>query len=85
MNFVLNNSVAMLWLLPQSKPAGLTLAQQVLNRSQGNRAQVPALWHLDSVNAMTKSLRLGEITHAQATRNTQLSAVARQAGVPVLS
>ena len=43
MSFVLDNSVAMLWLLPQGNPAGLNLALQVLDRLQDTGAQVPSL------------------------------------------
>jgi predicted nucleic acid-binding protein len=66
MSFVLDNSVAMLWLLPQSNPAGLTMAQQVLDRLQGTGAQVPSLWHLEAANVMAKCLRQDKITQAQA-------------------
>ncbi len=31
MRFVLDNSVAMLWLLPQSQPAGIDYAEAVLD------------------------------------------------------
>ena len=66
MSLVLDNSVAMLWLLPQSNPAGLPLAQKVLDLLQDNGAQVPSLWHLEAANVMSKSLRLNKITQAQA-------------------
>ncbi len=66
MSLVLDNSVAMLWLLPQSNPAGLALAQKVLDLLQDNGAQVPSLWHLEVANVMAKSLRLNKITQAQA-------------------
>lgn len=66
MSWVLDNSVAMLWLLPQSHPAGLALAQKVLDRLQNNGAQVPSLWHLEAANVLAKSLRLNQITQAQA-------------------
>lgn len=66
MSFVLDNSVAMLWLLPQSNTAGVALAQRVLDRLQYVGAQVPSLWHLEASNVMAKSLRLGKITQAQA-------------------
>lgn len=66
MNLVLDNSVAMLWLLPQSHPAGLALAQKVLDRLQDNGAQVPSLWHLEAANVMAESLRLNKITQAEA-------------------
>jgi predicted nucleic acid-binding protein len=66
MSFVLDNSVAMLWLLPQSNPAGLELAEQVLALLQNSSARVPSLWPLEAANVITKSQRLGKITQAQA-------------------
>ena len=66
MSLVLDNSVAMLWLLPQSNPAGLVLAQKVLDRLQESGALVPSLWHLEAANVMVKSLRTEKITQAQA-------------------
>jgi predicted nucleic acid-binding protein len=65
MSFVLDNSVAMLWLLPQSNPAGLAIAQKVLDRLQDAGAQVPSLWHLEAANVMAKCLRQEKITQAQ--------------------
>lgn len=66
MSFVLDNSVAMLWLLPQSNPAGVELAEQVLALLQNSSARVPSLWPLEAANVITKSQRLGKITQAQA-------------------
>ena len=66
MSLVLDNSVAMLWLLPQSNPAGMVLAGKVLDLLQESGAQVPSLWHLEAANVMAKSLRMEKITQAQA-------------------
>lgn len=66
MSLVLDNSVAMLWLLPQSNPAGLGLAEQVLVMLQRGGASVPSLWPLEAANVIAKSQRLGKITQAQA-------------------
>lgn len=66
MNFVLDNSVAMLWLLPQSNPAGIELADRVLQLLQNDEASVPSLWTLEAANVIAKSQRLGKITQAQA-------------------
>ena len=66
MSFVLDNSVAMLWLLPQSNPAGSTLAENVLAQLQETGARVPSLWSLEAANVMAKSQRLEKITLAQA-------------------
>lgn len=66
MSFVLDNSVAMLWLLPQSNPAGLALADKVLTQLQNDGAMAPSLWTLEAANVMAKCQRLGKITQAQA-------------------
>jgi len=63
---VLDNSVAMLWLLPQSNLAGTVLADRVLVRLQVGGAIVPSLWSLEAANVIAKSQRLGKITQAQA-------------------
>lgn len=66
MSFVLDNSVAMLWLLPQSNPTGLALANQVLTRLETEEAMAPSLWALEAANVIAKGQRLGKITQAQA-------------------
>ena len=66
MSFVLDNSVAMLWLLPQSNVAGTHLANQVLDRLLTTGAVVPSLWRLEATNVIVKSLRFIKISQAQA-------------------
>lgn len=66
MSFVLDNSVAMLWLLPQSNIAGRNLANQVLDRLLKTNAVVPSLWRLEATNVIAKSLRMNKISQAQA-------------------
>ena len=66
MSFVLDNSVAMLWLLPQSNAAGVPLADKVLEQIQKGGAWVPSLWSLEAANVIAKSQRLGKISQAQA-------------------
>jgi predicted nucleic acid-binding protein len=66
MSLVLDNSVAMLWLLPQSNPAGIGLAEKVLSHLSQAEALVPSLWRLEASNVIAKSLRLKKITQAQA-------------------
>lgn len=66
MSFVLDNSVAMLWLLPQSNVAGTDLANKVLDRLLTTNAAVPSLWRLEVTNVIAKSLRLNKISQAQA-------------------
>jgi len=66
MSLVLDNSVAMLWLLPQSNPAGMALADKVLTQLQNDGAIAPSLWTLEAANVIAKCQRLGKITQAQA-------------------
>ena len=66
MRLVLDNSVAMLWLLPQSNPAGMALADKVLTQLQNDGAMAPSLWTLEAANVIAKCQRLGKITQAQA-------------------
>jgi predicted nucleic acid-binding protein len=66
MSFILDNSVAMLWLLPRSNVAGTHLANQVLDRLLTTGAMVPSLWRLEVTNVIVKSLRLNKISQAQA-------------------
>lgn len=66
MSLVLDNSVAMLWLLPQSNPLGIALADKVLTQLQNDGAMAPSLWTLEAANVIAKCQRLGKITQAQA-------------------
>jgi predicted nucleic acid-binding protein len=66
MSFVLDNSVAMLWLLPQSNLAGMSLSSKVLDRLLTAGAVVPSLWRLEAANVIVKSLRLNKVSQAQA-------------------
>lgn len=66
MSLVLDNSVAMLWLLPQSNPSGVALAEKVLGLLQTNSAMVPSLWALEAANVIAKSQRSGKVSLAQA-------------------
>ena len=66
MSLVLDNSVAMLWLLPQSNLAGIALADKALTQLQTDGAMAPSLWTLEAANVIAKCQRLGKITQAQA-------------------
>lgn len=66
MSLVLDNSVAMLWLLPQSNPAGVPVADKALAELQAGRGHVPSLWALGAANVIAKSQRLDKVTQAQA-------------------
>jgi predicted nucleic acid-binding protein len=66
MSLVLDNSVAMLWLLPQSNPQGIALADYVLMCMKDKGAVVPSLWSIEAANVIAKSQRLEKITGAKA-------------------
>lgn len=65
MSLVLDNSVAMLWLLPQSNLGGVALAEKVLGLMHQSGAVVPSLWALEAANVMAKAQRMGKINQAQ--------------------
>ena len=44
MSFVLDNSVAMCWLLADGKPADVAYAEAVLDALREQQALVPSLW-----------------------------------------
>ncbi len=67
MRFVLDNSVAMLWLLPQSQPAGIDYAEAVLDELGRQGAIVPGLWPLEAANVVAKAQSRGVVTAQQAT------------------
>jgi predicted nucleic acid-binding protein len=66
MSLVLDNSVAMLWLLPQSNPAGVPVAEKVLAGLLSGRGHVPSLWALEAANVIARSQRQDKVTQAQA-------------------
>ena len=66
MNFVLDNSVAMRWLFPNTHPADNLYAAQVLDSLVTAQAFVPALWPLEVANVIAKAERKGLITEARA-------------------
>jgi len=51
-SFVLDNSVAMRWLLPSTKAGDQKYANAVLASLTGTTALVPSLWHLEAANVM---------------------------------
>ncbi len=65
--FVLDNSVAMLWLLPQSQPGGVAYADLVLAELGRVGAVVPGLWPLEAANVVAKAQSRGVVTAQQAT------------------
>jgi len=64
-NFVLDNSVAMRWLLPNTRPEDNVYASKVLNALVDRQALVPALWALEAANVIAKAEGKGLITEAR--------------------
>ena len=65
MNFVLDNSVAMRWLLANSKPADSAYASQALDTLATGQALVPSLWALEAANVIAKAESKGHVTEAR--------------------
>lgn len=67
MTFVLDNSVAMRWLLNDRDLNTQDYARKVLARLvDGEDAIVPNLWALEAANVISKEIRKGNITQAEA-------------------
>lgn len=65
MNFVLDNSVAMRWLLPNTRPADSVYAEQALDALATGQALVPSLWALEVANVIAKAESKGLVTVAR--------------------
>lgn len=65
MSFVLDNSVAMCWLLADGRPADVAYAEAVLDALQERRALVPSLWALEAGNVIAKGEAKGLLTEAR--------------------
>ena len=68
MSFVLDASVALLWLIPDSQPAGLPYARGVLEQLKEGQALVPSLFFLEVANVISKLEGKGRITEAETQR-----------------
>jgi predicted nucleic acid-binding protein len=66
--FVLDNSVAMRWLLPSPKAADQKYADKVLQTFADVDALVPSLWHLEVVNVLMEAERRVEIDAGEVER-----------------
>ncbi|MCL2345334.1 MAG: type II toxin-antitoxin system VapC family toxin [Desulfobulbus sp.] len=66
-DFVLDNSVAMRWALPDSNsPAVHAYADDVLGRLEGGEtALVPNLWYVEAVSVLVRAEKKGWIREAQ--------------------
>lgn len=65
MNFVLDNSVAMCWLLGDGKPADTLYAESVLDALKARQALVPSLWALEAANVIARGEARGLLTEAR--------------------
>lgn len=65
MSFVLDNSVAMCWLLNDGRPADVSYALKVLDALKKSQAVVPALWALEAANVVAKAESKGLVTEAR--------------------
>lgn len=67
-DFVLDNSVAMRWLLETTKKPDQTYADAVLKTFFDTRALVPNLWHLEAASVLLGAEKRGELTIAEVER-----------------
>lgn len=65
MSFVLDNSVAMCWLLVDGKPADVAYAETVLDALRERQALVPSLWALEACNVIARGEAKGFLTEAR--------------------
>ena len=68
MNFVLDASVALLWLVPQTNPAGVAYADSVLLALRDSQAVVPSLFALETANVVAKIEGKGIVSEAESQR-----------------
>ncbi|PTD95770.1 type II toxin-antitoxin system VapC family toxin [Pseudothauera lacus] len=68
MNFVLDVSVALLWLAPETNPAGVDYATDVLTGLKEAQAVVPSLLALEIANVVAKLEARGGVTEAESQR-----------------
>ena len=67
-DFVLDNSVAMRWLLKSKKTPDQHYAEAVLKTLADANAIVPDLWHLEATNVLLSAEKHRQITLAEAER-----------------
>ena len=68
MSFVLDASVALLWLVPQTNPAGVDYAEATLTALKESQAVVPSLLALETANVVAKVEAKGIVTEADSQR-----------------
>jgi hypothetical protein len=68
MSFVLDASVALLWLVPQTNPTGVDYAEATLKALKASQAIVPSLCALEIANVIAKVESKGLVTQADSQR-----------------
>lgn len=68
MIFVLDASVALLWLVPETNQAGIDYAGATLKALKESQALVPSLFALEAANVVAKVESKGLVTEADAQR-----------------
>ena len=68
MRFVLDASVALLWLVPGTHPAGVDYAEATLVALKDAQAVVPSLWALEVANVVAKLEAKTIVTEADSKR-----------------
>lgn len=68
MNFVLDASVALLWLAPETNPTGVDYAAAALTGLKESQAVVPSLFALEIANVVAKLEAKGVVTEADSQR-----------------
>jgi predicted nucleic acid-binding protein len=66
--FVLDASVALLWLAPGTNPAGVAYASTVLKTLKTSQASVPSLWALEVANVIARIETKNMVTEADSQR-----------------
>jgi len=67
-SYVLDNSVAMRWLLASDKKTDQQYAEKVLESLIASEALVPHLWHLEATNVLLSAERRKELDISQVER-----------------
>ena len=68
MKFVLDASVALLWFVPQTNPAGVGYADVILTALKRSEVVVPSLFALETANVVVKVESKGIMTEADSQR-----------------
>jgi predicted nucleic acid-binding protein len=68
MKFVLDASVALVWLVPQTNPSGTDYADAILKALKDSQAVVPSLFALEIANVVAKVESKGVVTDADSQR-----------------